>query len=1237
MRYTISSLFSMRFPLSSMRLPLFSLRLPLSSLRFPSLLSSYFVLFVATVSQLLLFPLPLSAQQQTTVAVIDGGFDTTHPFLKPYLSQTPGWNFLGNAEGENITRTGTEDYRAWKRLRLRYLASESALSAQEKELMDSLQRRIHIESYILYARNAEAIGRHFDVADSIMKACYGDKSTTLADFKKVEVEDTTDIMPALQTVLLRTMPYEDSTPWATIVEKFRGEAATAAARMQQINADDDAHRRIGNNPDDVQHLTGYGNSNINVSADDSYHGTMVMGLVAQVAQQCKADIKIIPIRAIPDGDEYDRDVAAALKYAIDHGARVINMSFGKTFSPYRHVVDSLLDVAARRDILLVKASGNNSANSDSIIYYPSPIALDGHRRDNIIVVGAAGTDGTIMRLSNYGPKTVDVIAPGEDIKSTAPGNEWSTNQGTSLAAPQVAGLAAAIRSLYPHLSAPQVRNIIMQSASPAPTAAPSPSPSVSPSLSPSVPSSLSSVPASHPSSVPASLPSSVPYVATVSQPLPPTAAGLINIQKALDLAAKTRPFNTDTLSRHILNSYVDVTWLDEEDRQFFFKKKQRKADGTVEPIYLLGNTRTRSIQPVDSVMHAPEKPSSYRQSSEPYWKRFSADSLYYIYAYDDDLYLAHKEPSTSDSQSMSPAPLRLTSDGEHFNSYAVGGNTMRGTKGYSSAEGKWIGDTHRFIVLREDKRDVPTLTYVDNLAQPRPRAVTMKYSMPGDTAVSHFAAYIIDADKGTVEQLNIEAYPDQIIETPRFRGITTSGRYAYLLRKSRAQDQVDLLRIDAADNSVRTIIHEECKPHLNEQLFNYHVLNNGEDILWWAERGDRGQWFHYDGNGKLKHTITPADMVAAEIEHIDTLAHTLIYKGYGYESEASNPCYAYYYRVGFNGKGLTLLTPGNGNHSIELSPTGRYLVDHYSRVDFAGQYNLRDLKGKLICELATADVSALTAKGWRTPQQMQITAADGQTPLYGIVYTPYNMRSTDKLPIISNPYPGPHTDLLPLDFSLDDDGNQALADEGFVVISFSYRGCNPWRGRKYYTYGYGNLRDYALDDDYAAIRQVATRIPQADTTRVGIYGHSGGAFLSTTALLSRPEFYKVAVAASGNHDNNIYLKWWGETFHGIHQVTDSLGHTHWDAHIPTNMELAGNLKGHLLLIHGDVDNNVHPASTMRMAQALIRAGKHFDMLMLPGVDHGVGDQYYQTTVRAYFREHLLGKPTPVELMQELGN
>ncbi|MBR1800573.1 MAG: prolyl oligopeptidase family serine peptidase [Bacteroidaceae bacterium] len=1078
---------------------------------------------------------PDNVQAPVLVAVIDGGFDLMHPYLRPFVWSNPaeqsangkdndgngfindlhGWNFLGNADGENIVRTGTAEYRMWKSLRLRALAGET-LTAAEQHCMDSLAQRMHLDLYILQAQHA-------------------------------------------------------------IEQKAEG-WELEARHLEQLNEDDDAHRRLGNHPDDFSVMT-YGNQTLSVDDEDSFHGTMVMGLVAQTAQKLGADIRILPIRAIPDGDEYDRDVVAALKYAIDHGAKVINMSFGKKLSEHRALVDSLLDEAARHDILLVKASGNDAKNTDRYTFYPSPLTADGRRRENMLVVGAAGTDGRMLRLSNYGERTVDILAPGQDIRSTAPCDEWSVANGTSLSAPIVTGLAAAIRSACPHLTAAQVRDIIMKSSTP-----------------------LDST---------------------------PIAAGLLDAERALELARATKPFRLDTLERHILNNYIDVTWLDDDDRQFFFRKKARNDDGTLRNEYYLGDTRKHRVARIDSVMHAPER--SYRgwSGSRDYWKHYSADSLFYLYAYGHDLYLAHTE--RTDSGLTTRDTVRLTTDGEQFWSYAVGGNTMRGSRGRSSAEGCWIGSTHTYILVREDKRAVPTLTYVDNLAEPRPRAETMKYSMPGDTAVSHFDIYLFDADDLSITRLDVEAYPDQMIDVPRFRGITTCGNHAYLVRKSRPQDQIDLLRIDPETKSARVLIHEDCTPHLNEQLFNFHVLNDGRDILWWAERGDRGQWFLYDGDGHLRNAVTPADMVAAEIERIDTLGRTLILKGYGREREASNPAYAYYYRAGFNGKGFTLLTPGDGNHAIRLSPTGRYLVDHYSRIDYAGRYTLRDLKGQLVADLAEADVSALTARGWHPAQQIQVTAADGETPLYGVVYTPMNMQPGDRLPIISNPYPGPHTDQLPLDFTLDDNENQTLADEGFVVINYSYRGTNPWRGRRFYTHGYGNLRDYALDDDYTTIRQVAARIPQADTTRVGIYGHSGGGFMSTAAILTRPDFYKVAVAASGNHDNNIYLKWWGETFHGVHQQTDTLGHTRWEAHVPTTMELADRLRGRLLLIHGDVDNNVHPASTLRMAHALIRAGKHFDMLMIPGSDHGLGDRYYNTTVRAYFRQHLLGKETPVDL------
>jgi len=1068
------------------------------------------------------------------VAVIDGGFDLTHPYLQPYLwyneNERPadgidhdgnglvndyrGWNFLGNSEGTSFSRAGTCEYRAWKGLRLRKLAGEQLTEAEE-HLSDSLARRMHLDLYVLQAEDA--------------------------------------------------------------IQKKKEGWELEQQHLEQLNKDDDAHRAIGNNPDDVCNLT-YGNNTLNYNDEDSYHGTMVTGLVAQVAKQLDADIRILPIRAIPDGDEYDRDVAAALKYAIDHGASVINMSFGKTISPHRALVDSLLDEAARRDILLVKASGNNGKSEDVTTYYPTPITLAGQRRENMLVVGSVGKDGKMIRFSNYGRRTVDVLAPGEEVRSIAPGGEWSQNNGTSLSAPIVSGLAAAIRQAYPRLTAAQVRQIIMQS--------------------------------------------STPLEDT------PIAAGVVDIERAMKAARDFRPYRVDTLYNCVLNTYPNVKWLDDEDRKFFFTKKVWNADKTAtHEEYYLGDTRTKKVVRVDSIMKAPQRPYSFPNNRD-YWKDYSADSLSYIYAYDDDIYLARME--RTDSGLVRRDSVRMTMDGEHFFSYASGGNSMNGSHGRGSAIGRWIGKTHTFIVVREDKRQMPTLTYVDNLAEPRPKAHTMKYPMPSDTAVAQYHVYLFDSDRISDSRLKIDAYDDQIIETPRFTGVVTSGDYAYLIRKSRPEDQVDLLRVDPVTKTAKVLIHEECKPHLNNELFNYHVLNNGKDILWWAERGDRGQWFLYDGDGNLKNAITPPDMVAGEIIRIDTLERSIILKGYGREREASNPAYTYYYRVGFNGKGFTLLTPGDGNHSITFSHGGKFIEDRYSRINDPGRSSIRDLKGRLIADLGAPDISAAKATGWNLPQQVKVTAADGETPLYGIVYTPFNMRPEDRLPIISNPYPGPHTDLMTLDFSFDDDGNQALADDGFIVICFSYRGSNPWRGRKFYTHGYGNLRDYTLDDDYATIRQIAALIPQADTTRVGIYGHSGGGFVTTAAMLTRPDFYKVGVAASGNHDNNIYLKQWGEVYHGIHQVTDSLGHKHWDAHIPTTMELAKNLKGNLLLIHGDVDNNVHPASTIRMAHALIQANKRFDMLIIPGADHGLDNKYYPNVVRSYFREHLLGEKESID-------
>lgn len=681
----------------------------------------------------------------------------------------------------------------------------------------------------------------------------------------------------------------------------------------------------------------------------------------------------------------------------------------------------------------------------------------------------------------------------------------------------------------------------------------------------------------------------------------------------------------DTTWHRLLTPYANEKRLPLKGRVFLSSLRvDKQAPGRLLFEYnnhhLAFDPKSVSVSPTD--LRPKETVRSQKAKQWEHWRSWSADSTVCVYALEHDLWMARAQRDSGGNLLLTDS-LRLTTDGEHYYSYSVSGNNMRGLKSgeHSSVNGQWMGKSHYFTLVREDRRGVGTLTIVNSLAEGRPKAESYQFAMANDSLVSQFEMWMLDADKCKLRRVDIAAYPDQMIDIPRFRGLTVVGDNMYVVRKSRLQDHTDLLKIAPGDTLAKAIIREVTKPHLNEQLFSFHVLNGGKEILWWAERSDRGQWFLYDGNGKLKNAVTPPTMVAGQIVRIDSLSRTLVLKGYGKE-KCSNPAYTYYYKASLDGRKLTLLTPGDGNHSISLAPgtTPQYLVDTYSRIDMAPVHRLRNMRGGVVDTLCSADVSPLMKYGWRYPRQVCVPAADDSTLLYGIVYTPFDMQPEDRLPIVSNPYPGPHTDLLPLDFTLDDNGNQTLANDGFVVMTFSYRGSNPWRGRRFYTHGYGNLRDYALDDDYRTIQRVAAMMPQADTTHVGIWGHSGGGFMAAAAMLTRPDFYKAAVSASGNHDNNIYTKWWGETFHGV-------------GHIPTNMELANRLKGHLLLVHGDMDNNVHPASTLRMANALIKAGKRFDMLIIPGADHALGDTYFLNVIRAYLREHLRGEQIPIDIKE----
>ena len=606
-----------------------------------------------------------------------------------------------------------------------------------------------------------------------------------------------------------------------------------------------------------------------------------------------------------------------------------------------------------------------------------------------------------------------------------------------------------------------------------------------------------------------------------------------------------------------------------------------------------------------------------RFSRVPYWQRWSPDSNYMVYAYKHNVYMQEKGDTTS---------YQLTTDGERYYSYSF--QRDKDTDKKEGASITWSGDSKVFYSLRQDRRNVGEGYLIDHLAEPRPTLRTYKFPMPGEKYVYTYDLHLFNAEKRSHHVVDIAKYPDQEVKVILF-DFNKYPEYIYFTRKSRTCDEMDLCRVDTRTGEVFEIIHERCEPHFTEQLFECRILNGGEDILWWSERSGWGQYYLYNKDGQLKNPVTTGDFMAGRITEMDTLGRSFVFEGYGRE-KGINPEYRLFYKVNFDGSNLTLLTPGDGFHSIDLAKSGKYLIDSYSRADQEPIAELRDMKGRKIMELERPDLRLLYEMGWKKPERIKVKAADGITDLYGVMYRPFDMDSTRKYPIIVNVYPGPQENFVPQSFTLDDNGNESLAQLGFIVINVGFRGSCFTLGRNYHCFVYGNLRDYALADCKFVIEQLANRYPFIDLDRVGIYGHSGGGFMAAASILTYPDFYKVAVAASGNHDNNIYTKWWGETYHGVKmhekkvEKRDSVVYS-FESKIPTTIELAKNLKGKLLLITGDMDINVHMAHTIRLANALMQANKRFDLMLIPGADHGLGSPYYVNLIRYYFIENLLGQ------------
>jgi dipeptidyl-peptidase 4 len=582
---------------------------------------------------------------------------------------------------------------------------------------------------------------------------------------------------------------------------------------------------------------------------------------------------------------------------------------------------------------------------------------------------------------------------------------------------------------------------------------------------------------------------------------------------------------------------------------------------------------------------------------------------------------------------------RLTTDGAPHHGYATD------SQGWSSSDRPillWSPDSRMIATYRLDERGVED-TYLLETAEPRPRLRTWKYALPGDSIVPMLERVVLHLDGPRVVRLQTE--PDHqrtssccgMTRGPVWADVEWSrnGRSFAFVSTSRDYREVKLRIADPMTGRVRTVL-EENHPQFFESsiagrgLPNWRVLHEAGEFIWFSQRDGWGHLYLYDlETGQLRNRITTGDWNVLDILHIDTAGRWLYFTGVGRET-GRDPYFRHLYRVRLDGSRLALLTPEDADHEVIMAPSAAYFVHTQSRMDRAPVTVLRRADGRLVRELEQADISQLLATGWPWPQPFTAKARDGVTDIYGVLHKPSTFDPDRKYPIINAIYPGPQAGSVGTrSFSPARRGEaQALAELGFIVVSIDALG-TPMRSKEFHTAYYGDLGDNGLPDQIAAMRQLAERYPWIDLDRVGIFGHSGGGFASAGAILRYPDFFHVAVAGAGNHDNRGYTYYWGEKWHGPLERGTADGPDNYASQ--ANHLLAGNLKGKLLLSYGTMDGNVHPNTTLLLINELIRHNKDFDVMVLPNRGHGYAGEWYMVRrTWDYFMRHLLGKEPPHE-------
>ena len=630
--------------------------------------------------------------------------------------------------------------------------------------------------------------------------------------------------------------------------------------------------------------------------------------------------------------------------------------------------------------------------------------------------------------------------------------------------------------------------------------------------------------------------------------------------------------------------------------------------------------------------------------AKPSWANVSPDQKWVVYGKNFNLYrmdTANMRKVALNDQDSTIVEEQLTKDGIQYYGFGEGfGESnveqLANAKKRKSVPVLWSPNSQHFVVMRTDSRKVKDLWVINSIAEPRPTLETYKYHMPGEKEAPIREMYLFAVADKKMQRIGVELFKDQEVaawsadmekkmrdeEHRPLKWLGDDNRF-YFSRTSRDLKKVDVCSYDITSSKVNVLVEERLNTYIEirKPLF----FNNGKEFIHWSEQDGWAHLYHYDADGKLKGQVTSGPWHVEEIEGFDEKTKTVYFTANGKEA-GEDPYYLHFYKAGLDGSGVKLLNTGDFDHAVVLDDAKKFFVNNSSRVNTAPVSALYDANGKKIMDLEKTDLMALMQAGYKFPEPFTAKADDGITDLYGVIYKPFDFDSTKKYPIIAYVYPGPQTESVNKAFGRSMDRIDRLAQFGFVVVTLGNRGGHPSRSKWYHNYGYGNLRDYGLADKKTVIEQLAQKHKYLDVSRVGIHGHSGGGFMSTAAMLVYPDFFKVAVSSAGNHENNIYNRWWSEKHHGVREQITDKGDTTFLYAIEKNSELAKNLKGRLMLSTGDIDNNVHPGNTIRMANALIKANKRFDLVVLPGQRHGYGDmtEYHFWLMGDYFSKWLLG-------------